>query len=210
MTRGFTLIEVMIGAALLAIAVVGLLSTLTAATRLQQTNRETTLAMNGIKDKIEELRNYPFFSDLTNPGGALPLVAHYRQAGNNPATSLPWDTFQLTGLNPAPAFSDANGNGTAEPNEGDPDSDGIVGRIVFFTNETENTPASQRVGLDGTGSALDLNGDNNPNNRTDTTADNDSDGNADYVLVPVTVRVNWRSGSGSREMQVSTLLAKRR
>lgn len=206
-SRGFTLIEVMIAAAILAIAVVGLLSVLTSAQRLQQQNKETTLAMNAIRDKLEELRNYPVFASTT--GTSLPLVQWYSQVGTEPRSGLPWNTFAVPGLNADRAWTaadDANSNSFADPDElGDSDGDLIVGRVTFFTDETQSDPDSARVGLPG----LDLDGDG-ATSTTNVAQDADADNDLDYILLPVTVRVEWRSGTGSRAMQVSTLLSARR
>ena len=210
-SRGFTLIEVMIAAAILSIAVVGLLSVLTSAQRLQQQNKETTLAMNAIRDKLEELRNYPVFASTT--GTSLPITQWYTQVGTEPRSGLPWNTFGVPGLNADRAWStatsptdDANGNLFADADEpGDSDGDLIVGRVTFFTDETQNDPDSARVGIPG----LDLDGDGAATT-TNVAQDADADNDLDYILLPVTVRIEWRSGSGSRAMQVSTLLSARR
>lgn len=206
-SRGFTLIEVMIAAAILAIAVVGLLSVLTSAQRLQQQNKETTLAMNAIRDKLEELRNYPVFASTV--GTSLPIVQWYTQVGTEPRSGLPWNTFGVPGLNADRAWTatdDTNSNTFADADElGDSDGDLIVGRVTFFTDETQNDPDSARVGVPG----LDLDGDG-ASTTTNVAQDADGDNDLDYILLPVTVRVEWRSGSGSRAMQVSTLLSARR
>jgi len=107
--RGFTLLEVMVGAAILAIAIMGLMAVLTATSRLQQSNRETTQALNAIRDTLEELRNYPNFNELSTASGGAnqnePLLRFYTQSGTNPRSGLPWDTFAVFGLNAAAAWS---------------------------------------------------------------------------------------------------------
>ena len=174
--RGFTLLEVMVGAAILAIAIMGLMAVLTATSRLQQSNRETTQALNAIRDTLEELRNYPNFNELSTASGGAnqnePLLRFYTQSGTNPRSGLPWDTFAVFGLNAAAAWS-------------------------------SSTDDARRVGL-----PLDLDADGAT---TTTNVNQDSDSNLflDYVLLPVTVRLEWRSGTGSRALQVSTKLAQR-
>lgn len=209
--RGFTLLEVMIGAAILAIAIMGLLAVLTATSRLQQTNRETTQALNAIRDKLEELRNYPNFNELsTASGGAnvnLPLLSFYTQSGTNPRTGLAWDCFAVFGLNSDAAWTtsnDTDGDGFADLEEpGDTEGDAIVGKVQFFTDETATDDDARRVGL-----PADLDADGAT---TTTNTNQDVDGNLylDYVLLPVTVRLEWRSGTGSRALQVSTKLSQK-
>jgi len=209
---GFTLLEVMVGAAILVIAITGLLAVLTSTSRLAQTNRETTLALNAVRDKLEELRNYPNFNEVhTSQGGSAtiePLVRFYTQTGTNPRTGLNYNQFSVFGLNPDNAWSsttdDSDGDGFADLAEpGDTEGDAVVGMVQFFTDETATDDDATRVGL-----PFDMDGDG-ATTTTNTVQDADSNGFYDYNLVPVTVRLEWRSGNGSRAMQVSTKLARR-
>ncbi len=210
--RGFTLLEVMVAAAILSIAIVGLLSVLTATQRLQQQTRESTLALNAIRDKLEELRNYPNFNEEGPlPAGThanAPIVDYYTGGGTDPRTGLSLNLFTVPGLNPDRPWTvadDLDSDGApdlAEP--GDSDADAIVGFVQFFTDETATDDNAVRVGL-----PMDLDGDSANTNAT-TNADGDANGFRDYNLLPVTVRVEWRSGTGSRFMQVSTALSRRK
>ena len=208
--RGFTLLEVMVAAAILAIGIVGLLSVLTATQRLQQQTRESTLALNAIRDKLEELRNYPNFRENLNPPTQpdRPMVDYYAQAGPHPRTGFAYNQFAVPGLNPDRPWAvtdDVDSDAFRDLAEaGDTEQDAVVGFVQFFTDETGTDEDATRVGL-----PMDLTGDGAatiPN----TDVDGDADGFRDYNMVPVTVRVEWRSGTGSRFMQVSTVIGRRR
>lgn len=209
--RGFTLLEVMVAAAILAIGIVGLLSVLTATQRMQQQTRESTLALNAIRDKLEELRNYPNFNEeWTGAGGTnavRPIIDHYSQT-NNPRTGRSYWQFDVPGLNPDRPWTtadDLDSDGNADLAElGDTEGDAAVGFVEFFFDETANDEDAVRVGM-----PMDLDGDG-ATTTNNTNADGDANGFRDYNLLPVTVRVEWRSGTGSRFMQVSTALSRRR
>jgi len=67
--RGFTLIEVMIAAAILAIVLCGLLVTYIRCFELISTSRNLTFAVNAAQRKIEEMRDYTFsqiYTDYNN------------------------------------------------------------------------------------------------------------------------------------------------
>jgi Tfp pilus assembly protein PilV len=209
---GFTLLEVMVGAGVLVIAIVGLLAVLTSTAALQRTNRETTLALNAVRDKLEELRNYPNFNELSiaqGGGNAIePLARYYTQTGINPRSGLNYNQFVVTGLNPdrgwTAAQDDVNNDNFPDLMEaGDSEGDAVVGLVQFFTDETANDADARRVGMpldcDGDGATI----------TTNTVVDADTNGFYDYNLLPVTVRIEWRSSTGSRAMQVSTKLARR-
>ena len=99
---------------------------------------------------------------------------------DNPASGTsPGADFDVPGLNPA-----------------DDDGDGQVGEYVFATNATpgvvSETPNNEFAGL-----ARDLNLDG------DTT---DADVTADRKILPVMVRLRWRSATGEQELRLSTFL----
>lgn len=67
--RGFTLIEVMIAAAILAVVICGILATYISCFELISTSRNFTFAVNAAQRKIEEIRDYNFsqiYSDYNN------------------------------------------------------------------------------------------------------------------------------------------------
>lgn len=84
---GLTLIEIMIAMAILVGLSVGLLSVFVYCFDLQETSRNTTIALNGARAKIEEIRDSSFdaiiatyngqISNLTTPSGKMRTEASY-------------------------------------------------------------------------------------------------------------------------------------
>jgi prepilin-type N-terminal cleavage/methylation domain-containing protein len=81
--RGFSLIEVMIAMVVLVLAILGLAEAMVYSTRLSQSARYQTLAMNAARQKIEEMRNCP--------NGFRGIFNMYGAAGAN-------STFTVSGL----------------------------------------------------------------------------------------------------------------
>ena len=61
---GFTILEVMIGVGILAIAVLGLVASLSSTIVGSGTTTDTQLAMEGVRGQIEDMRAHPDFSTL--------------------------------------------------------------------------------------------------------------------------------------------------
>ena len=59
---GFTLLELMIAAAILVIAIAGLLATFTGFLSLNENSKNISLAIEACQDKTEEIRNFNFSS----------------------------------------------------------------------------------------------------------------------------------------------------
>ncbi|MBI2933405.1 MAG: hypothetical protein HYY16_17310 [Planctomycetes bacterium] len=133
---GVTLFELMIALVVLVTALFGLLSAILAATSLQQSTREQTLAYNAARKKLEEMRNQTFAE----------VYARYNaDPSDDPggAGTGPGNTFTVDGL--------------TSPN-GQP-----VGRIVFPEAGAGGGPAGLREDVDdpemGMPGGRDLNGD---------------------------------------------------
>jgi len=109
------------------------------------------------------------------------LFARYNaSAADDPAgTPSPGANFDVAGLAPSPT-----------------DQDGRVGRISFPVRDDE--PAKLREDLEFNGRTLDLNADGN--------SDPDDHSN-DFVVLPIRVRIAWRGRSGSRFIEIQTILA---
>lgn len=69
---GFTLLELMIGAAVLIVALVGLIAAYTGCFTVNETSRSLTFAINGAQEKLEEMRNHNFDTIVGaySPGGS--------------------------------------------------------------------------------------------------------------------------------------------
>lgn len=134
--RGFTLLEVMISAAILAVAISGICGSMLSALALDRVNRETTLARSAARRLLEEARGVPFAE----------IFATYNASTaddvglTNPARGA---NFAVDGLDPATD-----------------DADGICGRVMF---PTIAVGALEELREDSTDAALgmprDLNGD---------------------------------------------------
>ena len=67
-SEGFTLLELMIGASVLVVALVGLIAAFSGCFTLNETARNTTIAINGAQDRIEWIRNITF-DQIANQDG---------------------------------------------------------------------------------------------------------------------------------------------
>jgi prepilin-type N-terminal cleavage/methylation domain-containing protein len=102
---GFSLLEVMFAAVILAIAISGAASAMISAMRLDRVNRETTVAMLEARSVLEQLQSLDFEA----------IYAAYNQsAADDGGVAVPGPNFAVPGLSPDPA-----------------DADGIVGRVSF-------------------------------------------------------------------------------
>ena len=97
------------------------------------------------------------------------------------AGTAPGNAFVVPGLNPRAA-----------------DADGIVGTILFPTVVTgAKTQLREDVASKQLGMPRDLNGDGNVDK---------FDHAGDYILLPMTVRLEWRGMSGDRSLVLDLLL----
>ncbi|MBU4312687.1 MAG: prepilin-type N-terminal cleavage/methylation domain-containing protein [Candidatus Omnitrophica bacterium] len=91
---GFTLLEMMIGAMILIVALVGIIAAYTGCFTLNETARNLTIAINGCQEKLEEIRNESFGQ----------IFANYNST-----------TFEVAGL------SNSDSEGVVEVNNTNPD-----------------------------------------------------------------------------------------
>lgn len=96
--------------------------------------------------------------------------------------SAPGSGFAVPGLEPVPG-----------------DADGLVGEVLFPTKDLGGADLVLREDLVDArfGTPRDLNGDG---------AIDELDHTDDHVLLPVVVRLTWRSGTGRQVLELSTLL----
>lgn len=133
---GFTLLEVMISAAILAIAISGICGSMLSALALDRVNRETTLARSAARRAIEEARGVPFAEIFANYNASTADDAGLTIAARGPS-------FAVVGLDPAVD-----------------DADGICGRVVFPTIDVGGAAQLREDALDARlGVPRDLNGD---------------------------------------------------
>lgn len=102
---GFSLVEVMIGLAVLVIAIMGALSSITSSAMLGETTPETTRAHLAAMAMLERMRAEPFDD----------LFARYNTTPkDDPTPEAPGADFEIAGLDPQ-----------------DDDADGMAGEVLF-------------------------------------------------------------------------------
>jgi hypothetical protein len=193
-----TLIEVIITLSILVVASSIFCQMLLAGRRMRQTNRENALAADAARVVVERMHNAPFlnvYRDYNEDPKDDPL-------GNGTG---PGSTFAVEGL---------------EPVDGSPH--GHVGRIYLPSRSVEvqadGGAGGGKLGAMGGGGAgatviewhlredieddsLGLPRDLNGNNIVD-----EADHSSDYILLPVRIRIEWRSGNATRRFELTTQL----
>jgi len=137
--RGLTLLEIIIAMGILVVAIIGIMSALVSAIRVDEATAEQVRALNACKSKIEEMKTVPF-AEAWARFNATP--------GDDPggAGTAPGPNFAVPGLRPLTG-----------------DADGLPGQIIFpeVGNILSETVVDARMGmprdLNGDGDALDVN-----------------------------------------------------
>jgi type II secretory pathway pseudopilin PulG len=183
-----TLLEVVVSASILAIAMVGLVSALLSSMRLRELNKERAVARNAAEKTLSSLR------------GMGDIVGAYTRFGGGQTE----ETFDVTGLaDPAPGQS--------------------VGRVIIWRQKHGNPPDPNSPipwpGTDlqdartsfGMAFPLTMIGAEGPAqvDYLDTNLDGFVNGADTPSLMPVTVRVRWRSRSGVITEYFSTVIGRR-
>jgi len=193
---GLSLIEIVVALSVLVVAASIFCQTLISTARMRHLNRENALAADAARVTLERMRNEPF----------LEIYRDYNEdpkddpGGNGTG---PGNRFEVAGLQP---LDDA--------------PQGKVGSIVFPTMAVQvSAPAGgggkkfggvslgsppvtewhlrEDVVDAGLGMPRDLNG----NNVIDT-----ADHSKDYLVLPVRVRIEWKSTTGARRFELITQL----
>jgi prepilin-type N-terminal cleavage/methylation domain-containing protein len=135
-SKGFTLIEVVIAMAVMAVAILGLLSMLANTMKIQESAREQALAMNACREVLDQMRSSGNFSEL---------FRRYNSTTSDNAGlvgAIPGNAFDVPGLSPIPG-----------------DADNRVGRIVIPEDPTTPTILRENLSNPELGTPMDLNGD---------------------------------------------------
>jgi Tfp pilus assembly protein FimT len=173
---GFTLVEVLLVAWVLMIALGSLVAVVTSSQRLARANEETSLAYAAARLQAAELRTLPFpeifarFNSDPSDDPGVPGTA----AGNG---------FAVRGL--GPALDDA---------------DGLVGEFVFPELPTgigSTVALREDLELAELGMPRDLNGDG---------VLDALDHAGDYVVLPVAIRVRWRGAATTSVFTLDQIL----
>jgi hypothetical protein len=177
--RGFSIVEVLVVASLTMVALVAISGVLGKSIDLNEVNRETARATDGLREMMEVLQGFEEFPRLYATYNAWP-----DDDPDGPDTA-PGNGFAVPGLSPVAG-----------------DEDGLVGEIVFPTFEGDFGPELREDVDDATlGMPRDLSG----NGLVDIGV-NYAD---DYRLLPVALRLRWEGASGERTMEIRTLIADR-
>lgn len=133
--RGLTLLEIIIAMGILVIAIIGIMSALVSAVRVDEATAEQIRALNACKSKIEEMKTVPFAeawarfnsNPADDPGGA---------------GTAPGCNFAVAGLRPRTG-----------------DADGLPGQVLFpeALGNLSELVVDARLGM-----PRDLNGSGNP------------------------------------------------
>ena len=198
---GFTLLELMVAVVIIVVAFFGLLLSLHYGSVLNETARQMQSAHEGARQALEAVRAYEFAfiyrsfnTDTTDdPNGPdtaenllFPLNLVIPRADPHPPLTALGDrignNFVVDGLDPLPA-----------------DPDGVVGALLFPEAVDAGSAVLSEQGQDPfLGPPRDLNGNGTVNDL------NVSD---DYVLLPLTVIVQWQGTFGyDREVRMDTVL----
>jgi len=133
--RGWSILEITVAVALLTIALCGITGSIVASDRMQNVNRESTLAEAAVRNALEMMRGVPF---------ATAFARYNSSVADDPASGAsPGADFAVEGLTAAPG-----------------DLDGMPGEIVFPVVNAGGVPQLREdVTLSALGMPRDLNGD---------------------------------------------------
>jgi len=199
---GFTLLELMVAVVVIVVAFFGLLLSLHYGNVLNETARQLQSAHYAARQALEAVKAYDFAftyrcfdasitDDPNGPGTAEVLLPPL----NN-------EFEQGVGKPPLTAVGDGIGNNFVVPGlrPRSDDPDGVAGAIIFpeATDGTGAVVLSERGQDAFLGLARDLNG-----NATT----NDLDVTADYIMLPVSILVQWEGLFGEeRQVRLDTVL----
>jgi len=189
---GFTLLELMIAVVVIVVAFFGLLLSLHYGSVLNETARQLQAAHEGARRALEAVRAYEF-----------EFIYHCFNADINDDPNGPGTAqASLFPLDTAPNDNIGSNFVVAELQIRATDPDGVVGAILFpEASDTGTIVLSEQNQDPFLGPARDLNG----NGTT-----NDLNVSVDYVLLPVTVLVQWRGMfDDDREVRMDTVLHSR-
>ena len=134
--RGFTLVELLLATAILAIVLTGLLQVFIRSSMLTEITRNKTAAMNEALGKMEEIRGYDFDSVLADYDGSVFALTQLTGWGFIEVTSVQTGLLEVEiAVGWEDKFGriigeDANLDGTFDVSTEDADGDGKMSSIV--------------------------------------------------------------------------------
>ncbi len=178
--RGFTLLEVVLMMGILVVALLATISAIMSSMTLVRVGRENTLAMNAGRRRVEQLQDWSDFEEL--------FAAHNSDPSDDPWPGCPGAFFEVDGLDPI---------------AGSP----FVGEIIFPSPAGQPTVLYEDIVDADLGMPRDLSGDGVVDG-VDNALTVDHSG--DYVLLPVTIRLEWAvPGGASCNLNFYALLVER-
>ena len=194
--RGLTLVELIIAMAILAVAIMALVSSITSSGQIQQVTREKTIAYNAARQQIEKMRVYATaeiysrYNSTTADDGNYPSGLH---PGNTfhvprlttPSTNVPTYWSVQVGTTTKEAWTSTTVGGVTQKDTfGDLIGNDGVGEIVFPESGGQLTETYVDAGM---GMPRDLNRDGDAL---------DTNVGGSYKILPVKVTVRWKSMNG--------------
>ncbi len=172
--RGFTVVDVVIAAVILVIAIGGLSSAVVSTMALNRENEETAAAYAAVKSMTEQIQDVDF-EDI-------------------------FATFNVNILDDPDGIGTGRGSDFAvfglQAQQGD--ADGLVGQVIFPTISVGAVEQLREDVVDtDVGMPRDITGDG---------VVDALDHSGDYILLPVTLQLDWQGGNGNRRLTVSVLL----
>lgn len=169
--------EVMIAMSILGVMFLAISRSLVGSVKLNEVNRETALAQQGMDAMLEKLGGADF---------ATIFVRYNSITSDDPALGpSPGPDFDVPGLSPLPD-----------------DPDGHVGKIVFPEYVNGSTvELREDIDMPELGMPRDLTGDAHVDDNVNHTGD--------YRVLPVLLRLDWKSQGVHRQSVTRTLLAHR-
>lgn len=191
--KAFSLVEILCGMAVMFVGLLTLASSTVTGTATRQTNRESAQALQAARRFLESIQ----VSDV--PFESL-FVAYARDPVEQVDPGLGGGLLKkVTGTRTGgtgtlePLLSRSFTVAGLEPRRDDPD--GTIGELIF---PVADGPEGPELREDVAGRDLNADG----------IIDSEDHSN-DYVILPVTVRVEWKGARGGRQLELQSLLVKR-
>ena len=198
---GFTLLEVMLAISILVLSIIGMVSVIAYTTTQNEISRENLLAMRAAEGKIEEMRRFDV-SEIFARYSATAATQSY----------LPAPLNALAGFYPGPDFSDIFNR--AMPTY-DPTYQRIQNATATITFPWVNTSTALNAqGVNVTTPTVPIQLKENPADPDPIARDLNADGivndaTLDYVILPVTINIQWSGIKGKRSISYRYMFLKK-
>jgi prepilin-type N-terminal cleavage/methylation domain-containing protein len=177
--RGLTIVEVVMAMAIIAIALLALMSSVISSMSLVEVNRQESLAMNAARQKFAEMQSTPLgscFATFKNTAFDVPGIA----TANAGRIYFP---MSASGNLDETVTTVSNFHASTPPS---------IQTISDFklATTTSGVPANPLLAYAGRYVPRDMNLDRDAN---------DTNVNGEYVLLPVKIRIRWESIQGEKD-----------